>query len=134
MAGIRRLAATDRGAAGWLAILGVLVQFLIPFLHQPVAQAATPGGVYWTVAGICLPSGRLPADLGSEKDGGGTTGGQACPLCNLLQHLTLAPPPTAPGLAYAPLLGDQVAETAPALAPPCWPVSSAEPRAPPLSV
>jgi len=134
MNGVRRLAATNRGAAGWLAILGLLVQFLVPFLHQPIAQAATPGGVIWDVSSICLPSGRLPADLAGQESGDSSAGKRACPLCSLLQHLTLAPPPAAPGLAHAPSQGGQTADAAPALAPPCWPVSSAEPRAPPLSV
>lgn len=132
--GLRRLAGTNRGAAGWLAILGLLVQFLVPFLHQPIAQAATPGGVAWNVASICLPSGRLPADLAGQDDPGGPTTKPACPLCSLLQQLTLAPPPDAPGLAYVTLEGAHIAEPTLALAPPCWPVSSAEPRAPPLSV
>ncbi len=117
-------------SAIWLALLGLLIQALLPAVHHPAGMAMAGGMGIGGGLNLCLaPGTKPPAEPGKTP----AHHLPACPLCQAIHAIGGFAPPTAPSLPR--WIGR--AMVVPALAidgnePPLY-RAHAQPRAPPLA-
>jgi hypothetical protein len=116
--------------AAWLALFALLLQTLVPLVHQPAAMASAAGQVIRICSSLARGAGES-----SDADKSATHKLPSCPVCQSLKLLAggfVTPVPVA-FFADAERLADYAPHHAAITITP-WRISVAQPRAPPTLV